>query len=176
MSHDSSISINTFRDDALSLSAKEFEEKNGRYFLICDPQDHTLSPTPWGERDAYKGTRDIPDLEEILASQFQEPDTVRVYVLGTPSGDVKVGRAKSSQVCIDDVSLSSRHALLSFTESGDVMLTDLGSRNGSSIGNEKLEFGSATKIPFGKNITLGAIKLTLLETKQFVDLVKLLAA
>lgn len=175
MSHDTSVCINTFRDDALTMSVSEFSEKHGQYFLICDPQDHTLTPTPYGERDAYKGTQEIPSLEAILASKLGDPETVRVYLLGSTSKDVGIGRVRSNPVCIDDVSLSSRHGSLTFTSTGEVLLTDLGSRNGSSIGNTKLEFGKAVRIPFGKNITLGAVRLTLLRTEQFVDLVQLVA-
>ena len=174
MSIDSSVCITTLRDDSQSLSVADFAKKHGRHFLIFNPHDHTLEPTPYNDRDAYKGTQKIPSVAEILGSQFQEPETIRVYVLGHSTDEVKIGRAKGNHVCIDDVSLSSKHAILNISESGEALLTDLGSKNGSRIGATKLVFGKETRIPFGKNITLGAVPVMLLRAEQFVDLVKLL--
>lgn len=81
----------------------------------------------------------------------------RTYQLG--SGRLLVGRARDSDIALDDEGVSRRHALFVCTPDGKVTVEDLSSTNGTSVdgelidvhelqGGEQLQFGSATVFKF----------------------------
>ncbi len=81
----------------------------------------------------------------------------RTYQLG--AGRLLVGRARDSDIALDDEGVSRRHALFVCTPDGKVTVEDLSSTNGTSVdgelidvydlqGGEQLQFGSATVFKF----------------------------
>src|SRR5262245_6416830 len=65
----------------------------------------------------------------------------------TPEGDTRaqvlgeltrIGRAANSDVVFEDSCVSRRHALIQLQESGEYVLTDLGSANGTTLNDEMI--------------------------------------
>ena len=70
---------------------------------------------------------------------------------------IGVGRASDNELVVDDISISRRHARLSF-EAGLMTVEDLGSANGSFIGSQRLAPNSPTAVPVGEVARLGDIE------------------
>jgi two-component system, NtrC family, response regulator AtoC len=74
---------------------------------------------------------------------MQYDAATRVIVIVTPSGKhthvlpaaghVTIGRSRHNDVCIDDASISKRHAALHIDPDGTIRVEDLGSWNGTSV-------------------------------------------
>jgi len=81
---------------------------------------------------------------------------MRRYAL--PSGETILGRDRGAAVFLDDASVSRRHARIVVTDAG-ATLEDLGSKNGTRIGEKRIE--SAEPIADGDQIRIGSVALTL---------------
>ncbi len=175
MSHDSARSIATFADDAQRLPHEAFQERHGTVFLLRALLDGMLKPSPAiTDRDAYKGTHKLPSLKNMLSARLGSPEATYVYAVGHLGREpCTIGRAPKSSVCIDDVSVSARHAELFRDETGKVFVTDAGSSNGTVVGGDAAPFAEAVEVPFGKSLVFGSVQLTLLPCNQFVDFVRL---
>jgi pSer/pThr/pTyr-binding forkhead associated (FHA) protein len=69
-----------------------------------------------------------------------------------------VGRMKSADLSIDDPDLSRRHVEL--VRKGDkLVIIDLGSKNGSTLGERKLDSGQDIPWPRGESLRIGATRL-----------------
>ena len=80
----------------------------------------------------------------------------RRYALA--SGETIVGRDRGAAVCLDDASISRRHARIIVTENG-ATLEDLGSKNGTRVGEKRI--GSPEPVADGDQIRVGSVALTL---------------
>src|SRR5688572_21841336 len=99
-----------------------------------------------------------------LASGEGPANSVRLVVLGSglpvthalpAEGEVLVGRSETSNVRIDEDSISRRHALIRI---GDrITLEDLGSTNGSRVRDRQLKRGDISEIIPGEAFELGKV-------------------
>lgn len=80
----------------------------------------------------------------------------RRYAL--PTGESILGRDPGAAVFLDDRSVSRRHARIRVEEDG-ATLEDLGSKNGTFLGEQKV--GAATPLSDGDRIRIGSVGLTL---------------
>jgi DNA-binding winged helix-turn-helix (wHTH) protein len=71
-------------------------------------------------------------------------------------GEHVVGRAADAAVCLDDDSVSRRHARITLS-GASVSLEDLGSKNGTLIGSRRV--AAATPLADGDRITIGHVVL-----------------
>ncbi|HVW26609.1 MAG TPA: FHA domain-containing protein [Polyangiaceae bacterium] len=78
--------------------------------------------------------------------------------LDTPGRNYVVGRMKSADLSIDDPDLSRRHVEL-VRRGEKVVVIDLGSKNGSKLGERKLDAGQEIPWPKGESLTIGATRL-----------------
>jgi two-component system response regulator AtoC len=69
------------------------------------------------------------------------------------SGHVRIGRVSTSDIAIDDRSISRNHAILSIGP--PLLLTDLGSQNGTKVGDRKLVANESVQVAPGEVIYLG---------------------
>ncbi len=73
-------------------------------------------------------------------------------------GTTTVGRAIGSDIIIDDVSLSRKHAAITIT-SDKIIIKDLGSSNGTSV--DKKRIGSEVELTLSSHIKLGMVEVKL---------------
>jgi pSer/pThr/pTyr-binding forkhead associated (FHA) protein len=79
--------------------------------------------------------------------------------LDTPGRVYVVGRMKSADFSIDDPDLSRRH--IELVRRGDrLMIIDLGSKNGTVLGERRLQSGEEVAWPRGTSLQIGKTRLT----------------
>lgn len=94
-----------------------------------------------------------PDLALVV---LDGPGNASRYSLPEGSAELLIGRSRDADIRLDDRDVSREHAVLRISESGELSLRDLGSRNGISIGDELV--GSAPLRP-GDSFVLGGTTL-----------------
>lgn len=72
---------------------------------------------------------------------------------------LKIGRDASCDIILQHPSISSLHAEITLTYSGDIMLEDKGSRNGTFVMGQKIMPGRPVKVRRGDRIAFGNIEL-----------------
>jgi len=70
---------------------------------------------------------------------------------------VTIGRVPDNVLQIEDISVSSRHAQLALDESGDYILRDLGSTNGTHLNGREIAAEEDHKLQDGDKIVFGKI-------------------
>src|SRR5260221_10954379 len=71
---------------------------------------------------------------------------------------IGAGRAADNELVLDDISVSRRHARLTF-DAGQMTVEDLGSANGSYLGSQRLAPNTPTLVPADQAARLGDIEL-----------------
>jgi len=100
---------------------------------------------------------------ELPASRFSlEGSGGARYPL--PAGASVVGRSDEADITISDGYISRRHARFTVGESG-ISIADLGSANGTFIGEERLEPEAEHDLAVGDALRLGQTELTVVETE-----------
>lgn len=84
----------------------------------------------------------------------------RTQVTELPEGWSRVGRSASSDLRLDDPTVSRRHALIVHTRDGEVRVLDDRSLNGVRVNGRRIEWGSLAD---GDELTVGRFRLYLLE-------------
>jgi two-component system, NtrC family, response regulator AtoC len=79
-------------------------------------------------------------------------------------GVVEVGRGEEAAVRIESASISRRHARLHLGD--DVQIEDLGSSNGTFVEGRRLAAGATQVVRSGSVIELGAVMLTVRDTRE----------
>lgn len=88
------------------------------------------------------------------------PDSGRIVKLTGPT--FTLGRVRGSDLIIRDSRASRQHAEIRRDESGIVTLRDLGSANGTIVGNERI---SELVLKGGEEINIGAVKIEVCSTQ-----------
>jgi hypothetical protein len=86
----------------------------------------------------------------------------------SPPGPIIVGRTSDNDVVIPESSISKRHCFLRLVGT-ELVLTDAGSTNGTSINNVKLEPKKSQVVNPGDAVTLGRFIVTLHTPRTFVQ-------
>ena len=76
---------------------------------------------------------------------------------------ITVGRDASNDIVLDDPSVSGFHAVF-LVEAGEVLVTDLGSRNGTRV--EGVVSQGRVKVPLWSSLELGNVRLELVDPEQ----------
>jgi len=83
----------------------------------------------------------------------------RVRTIPIAEGWAKVGRSSSADICLDDPTVSRRHALVVRTEDGELKALDDRSLNGLFVNGEHVEW---TALADGDELEIGRFKLYVL--------------
>ena len=75
-----------------------------------------------------------------------------------PRGEVVVGRGEESDLRIEHPSISRKHALVT-ADDGVIRIADLGSANGTRLGERALEPGESVEVAPGEVVDLGSVML-----------------
>lgn len=82
-----------------------------------------------------------------------------------PAGESVLGRDEDVNVRIDAPSVSRRHARITVTSGAPATLADLGSKNGTWVGEQRLE-GETVPLKDGDLVRLGKVELVFLDRKE----------
>lgn len=77
-------------------------------------------------------------------------------MLPLSAGGTRLGRSTSNDVRVPDLAVSRNHASIHFDDRGRAWLTDLGSTNGTFLGNRRLTPHQAARLDDGDRIQLGS--------------------
>ena len=77
-------------------------------------------------------------------------------------GTVDVGRHPDSMICLDDVTVSRRHALIEIGD-GDYRIQDMGSLNGTYINQNRIESGA---LRHGDELQIGKYRMVFFDGRQ----------
>ncbi len=72
-----------------------------------------------------------------------------------PSGEATIGRDSSCAVRVALPSISRKHATIAATPGGKLRITDLGSKNGTFVGDSRLVTGEGARVALGEPFRLG---------------------
>lgn len=78
--------------------------------------------------------------------------------LALADGENIVGREADADICLDAVTVSRRHARIVVRDDGEVVIEDLGSRNGTFVGGERLT--TPRRLSVGERIAFGSLSVT----------------
>jgi hypothetical protein len=76
-----------------------------------------------------------------------------------PRGRLAVGRTGSSDLILDDISVSKIHASLAIDAAGELSVADTGSTNGTFINGERISYGTATRLVRGDRVKFGEVEV-----------------
>jgi DNA-binding NtrC family response regulator len=102
----------------------------------------------------------IPDDERGARLSLLVMGSGGVFTYPLPErGEVTIGRSVRCEICIDDARLSREHARL--VVGAHVEIVDLGSSNGTRVGEEKLEANAPRVLSVGDLVAAGGARLIL---------------
>jgi pSer/pThr/pTyr-binding forkhead associated (FHA) protein len=131
---------------------ERFETRYGRHFLV-------LSDARLAEDVSQFVNTSTREIEEIL-NEPQKLD-VRPLVRGRgKSGPVQIGRDTGCDVVLRHGRVSAHHAEISFG-GGLIMVTDLGSKNGTRVNGARIAPRTPTAVDVGDSLALGPVTATL---------------
>ncbi len=138
---------------------ERFEARYGRWFLV-------LSDAGLAEDVSMFVNTATRDTDELLAGGREVLDVrplvprVRSKAKSPSAPSVTVGRDPDSDVVLRHARVSSQHAELS-QAGGLLLLTDLGSKNGTRLNRVKLAPRTPTAIDVGDSVSFGPVAATL---------------
>jgi pSer/pThr/pTyr-binding forkhead associated (FHA) protein len=89
--------------------------------------------------------------------RIKMPDgQTREFAVEQPA--IGAGRASDNDLVVEDISVSRRHAQLSF-DAGQMTVEDLGSGNGTFLGSQRLAPNTPTPVPLDQAVRLGDVEL-----------------
>ena len=139
---------------------------------MSSPDDATAKPVPPSDETKHipvvdadteeMATDDVAAVENLPAGSAmllvqRGPDAGARFLLDTDV--VTVGRHPDSDIFLDDISVSRRHATFSRGDSGYVV-SDLGSLNGSYVNRDRID--SDVLLSGGDEVQIGKYRLTFL--------------
>lgn len=92
----------------------------------------------------------------------------KVFVIPKSDHSVTIGRhPDTSDLAITEMSISKKHARLSWKAGGHLTITDLGSSNGTQVNNKVLRKEQTHKVVSGDQILLGDLEFLYLNAAMF---------
>jgi len=134
------------------LGRDRFEEKYGRHFLV-------LSDPRLAEDVSMFVNTASRDTNELLDGRRTVLDVRPLVTKKKSAAAVKLGRDKSCDVVIGHPRVSSQHAELSYG-GGLLLITDLGSKNGTRLNGVKVPARTPTAVDVGDNLAFGGVTAT----------------
>jgi pSer/pThr/pTyr-binding forkhead associated (FHA) protein len=132
--------------------------------LDVQPEEHTIAIAPVdtdaAEHDLSLGVDDLPAGSATLVVT-RGPGAGSRFVLETDV--VRAGRHPDSDIFLDDVTVSRRHAEVA-RESGGWVLRDVGSLNGTYVNRQRIE--ESIGLGNGDEVQIGRFKLVFLTAGQ----------
>ncbi len=100
-----------------------------------------------------------PEMEFFVA-KFKVNEESKHVVIAFSDGQRKsVGRAKASDLWIDDSSVSKIHAALVLNSKRKLMVADTGSTNGTFVSGQRIPYGKAFLVNSGEKLKFGTVEI-----------------
>jgi pSer/pThr/pTyr-binding forkhead associated (FHA) protein len=127
--------------------------------------DATLSLTPVEPEDEDAAEFPFPEDEleagQALVQVKRGPNAGSTFLLDADSSSV--GRATDSDVFLDDITVSRKHATFERRGRGEWFVHDTGSLNGTYVNGEQVD---ETKLAAGDLVQIGRFKLTFFQAEE----------
>jgi hypothetical protein len=106
--------------------------------------------------------RSVPTgVSDTVVVKFTIDGTTHEKLLEFPAGGRRsVGRAASSDLVIDNQSVSKMHASLSISENDTLLVADTGSTNGTFVNGQRIAYGKAVELKTGDILRFGQVEAT----------------
>ena len=132
--------------------------------LDAQADEHTMAITPVeaeaAEHDLSLGVDDLPEGTATLVVT-RGPGSGSRFILDTDV--VRAGRHPDSDIFLDDVTVSRRHAEIA-RSGGSFVLRDVGSLNGTYVNRQRIE--ESASLANGDEVQIGRFKLVFLTAGQ----------
>ena len=140
-----------------NLEAANYCEKCGALLITeeASGSETTMSITPGHDEEAAPGTLPAEGMAIIVRSGGGRAG--EAYVLERER--LTIGRSPDSDIFLDDVTVSRRHAVLT-RKGGGFSIQDLGSLNGTFVNRRRVD---AQDLQDGDDVQIGKYKLTFLQ-------------
>jgi hypothetical protein len=145
---------------------RDFFEKSTAVKTAFDAKDLAVNATDilWpraSEEPPKDALQKVPGVCAIHL-RGEDGDQYR-FALKAGSQPVCIGRAAGNRIRIEDTSISRVHCSFALRSDGQVVLADLNSSNGTSVNGQALHANEARAIHPGDALTVGDIRLTVVE-------------
>jgi predicted nucleic acid-binding Zn-ribbon protein len=128
----------------------------------------SLFDQPTVDTDALEAPEEAPDWVPAARELIEEPGCYLAYegtdgepeVIEIEEGWTRIGRSAAADLCLDDATVSRRHALVVLTESGELRALDDRSLNGLFVNGEQVEWAPLSD---GDELEIGRYRLYVLE-------------
>ena len=113
---------------------------------------------------------DVGRLKDALRESAKD-ERRRLYPLGAKS--ISVGRTDESDMVLSHISMSKKHATLVMEEGDGISysVTDLGSTNGTFVGNDEIEVNKPRVLKDGDVVAFGSLEFLFYEASTFLKFV-----
>jgi hypothetical protein len=158
-----------------NLSNDDFRRQIGPFVLVRRPPDpvvEEVSARLGAQRTRV--SRTPADSKILMAELLQQFDDLNVATLPPIYGseELQIGRLPDNELVIDDPSVSKRHAVLRWDHiSKRCMLTDLGSRNGTTVNAEYIRDPNSLVLD-GDMVSFGDAEFCFLETQSLLSMLR----
>ncbi|HET9530696.1 MAG TPA: FHA domain-containing protein [Blastocatellia bacterium] len=109
-----------------------------------------------------RGSASSENPQSVTAARtinFATEDGQAYHVALKSEGTVYIGRAAGTALRIDDPSISRLHCSLALRQNGEVIISDLGSSNGTSVNDQLLDTNQGRALKEGDRVIVGDIVL-----------------
>jgi hypothetical protein len=131
-----------------------------RSALVDDAREPRFIRTVHTYGYAFCGTADAPPRAAAASTRRDERICRLLWrdrEITLAEGENLLGRDRQAVVWIDSATVSRRHARIVVTD-GEAVIEDLGSRNGTSVGGQKIQ--GVVRLADGDRLRLGAATMT----------------
>ncbi len=149
------ITLPSFLNRSEPSAGKKPEESPGSGTISAPRETLSLPPSLGGSAQTPPSEDPVPTEHDdlVLELELAEEETPHTYAL--TDGKHTLGRSADCEVCVDDPSVSRKHALL-VVQSGVLTLKDLGSANNSYVNDDRVT--SEVEVRSGSTVRFGRIE------------------
>lgn len=124
------------------------------YTIHSDDEDEIYDDDSYADdRNAETGLFDETSTTAQAAAHLVQMNTGKAFAI-QEGAELVIGKGSQANIIVSNPIISRAHAKISF-RGGVCTIQDLGSKNGTFVGDQKLPSGGSTIVPNGAYITLG---------------------
>lgn len=167
--------VREVRNLAGNLTTEDFRRQVGPFVLVRRPPDPVVAKMAMRlGAQRTRVARTSAESKIMVAELLQQFDDLGVATLPPIHGseELTVGRLPDNDLVVDDPSVSKRHAVLRWDNvARRCVVTDLGSRNGTSINAEYVRDPN-TLVSDGDMLSFGDAEFCFLETASLLSMLR----